>query len=113
MSDEEIADISKKIANITEKKVNRKYDLQREETYYRCNPDLSLSIIQRAFAIAKCFGTTVTKDTIIESILLNDLLTENAKNMAIEYINNFDSNSSGKSKIILFNPNWKKRNFRK
>lgn len=113
MSDEEIADISKKIANITEKKVNRKYDLQREGTYYRCNPDLSLSIIQRAFAIAKCFGTTVTKDTIIESILLNDLLTENAKNMAIEYINNFDSNSSGKSKIILFNPNWKKRNFRK
>lgn len=115
MSDEEIADISEKIANITEKKVNRKYDLQREGTYYRCNPDLSLSIIQRAFAIAKCFGTTVTKDTIIESILLNDLLTENAKNMAIEYINNFDSNSSEKpnKKILLFNPNRGKRNLRK
>ena len=105
MADVELDSISSEIAHITERNINRKYNLQRDETYYRCNPDLSLSIIKRAFAIAKCFGTTVTRETITDSILLSELLTENAKNTTIAYINNLDSNSSQKTKVIYFDPN--------
>ena len=107
ITEDEIHLIKKVISELTSNIENRKINIFSPNKVFmglnkKCNPDLVVSILARAFGIAIYNGTALTKDDIIESLQLEDALIYDAVTLAIRKMNKISPPINKGAKIISF-----------
>ena len=107
MTDDEMRIVEKVISELTANIENRKdYRFNFDKNYVdlneKCNPSLAVSIIGRAFGVAAYNTTSLTRDSIIESLQLETALIDDAVDSAIRKIYAIKVPTNKGARIINF-----------